>query len=201
MKKTAWILIVCLAILVSLVPLTYIHPNTTSGFLELKEEVVLKNTAWWTNFYLHIFSGGIALLVGWVQFSKKIRKNYLQWHRTLGKLYVVSALICGFTGVFVGFYAYGGIVAQLGFVSVGCIYFYTTLMAYLYIKNNNIVGHQTMMIYSYAACLAAVTLRLYGPLLTVGLGDYTTAYRIVAWLSWVPNLLIARRISRGIIVS
>jgi len=195
MKKTAWILIVCLAILVSLVPLNYLHPDTTSGFLELKEDAVLKNTVWCTNFYLHITSGSIALLVGWVQFSKNMRKNHLLWHRAIGKLYVVCALICGFTGIFVGFYAYGGIIAQAGFVSVGVIYFYTTLMAFIYIKNKNIAGHQTMMIYSYAACLAAVTLRLYGPLLTVGLGDYTTAYRIVAWLSWVPNLLIARRIA------
>ena len=49
-----------------------------------------------------------------------------------------------------------------------------------------------MMLYSYAACLAAVTLRLYVPFLTVFLGDYTRAYQIVAWLSWVPNLVIAR---------
>ena len=47
------------------------------------------------------------------------------------------------------------------------------------------------MIYSYAACFAAVTLRIWLPLLIVSLGDFITAYRIVAWLCWVPNLMVA----------
>ncbi|GAB4428835.1 MAG: hypothetical protein OHK0039_47410 [Bacteroidia bacterium] len=44
---------------------------------------------------------------------------------------------------------------------------------------------------SYAACFAAVTLRLWLPILTALLGDFLPAYRIVAWLCWVPNLLVA----------
>jgi hypothetical protein len=49
------------------------------------------------------------------------------------------------------------------------------------------------MIYSYGACLAAVTLRFWLPLLTVGFQlDFSVAYPIVAWLSWVPNLIVAR---------
>jgi len=47
------------------------------------------------------------------------------------------------------------------------------------------------MIYSYAECFAAVTLRIWLPLLTLVLGEFLTAYRIVAWLCWVPNILFA----------
>jgi len=47
------------------------------------------------------------------------------------------------------------------------------------------------MIYSYAACFAAVTLRIWLPLLMITLGDYLFAYRIVAWLCWVPNIIAA----------
>lgn len=193
MKKVLWILIVCLAILTSFVPLIYINPDPAEGFLGLKDAALLSSKVWNTFFYMHIISGGIALLIGWTQFSRNILNKRIQWHRNIGKLYVIAGLCCGFSGVFVGFYAYGGIIAQTGFVTVGCIYFYTTLMAYLHIKNKNIAAHQAMMIYSYAACLAAITLRLYSPFLTMWLGDYTLAYRAVAWLSWVPNLLIANR--------
>lgn len=42
-----------------------------------------------------------------------------------------------------------------------------------------------------ALVLAAVTLRLYLPIsATLGL-DFVTAYRIIAWLAWVPNAILA----------
>jgi hypothetical protein len=53
-----------------------------------------------------------------------------------------------------------------------------------------------MMIYSYAACLAAVTLRIYLPLLAFAFNDFIKAYLLVAWLSWVPNLLVAFYINK-----
>ncbi len=53
-----------------------------------------------------------------------------------------------------------------------------------------------MMTYSYAACLAAVTLRLWLPILVPVLGNFVDAYVIVAWLSWVPNLMVAYLIVR-----
>lgn len=53
------------------------------------------------------------------------------------------------------------------------------------------------MIYSYAACFAAVTLRIWLPLLTAAfLGDFIKAYTIVAWLCWVPNIIVAYFIVR-----
>ena len=47
------------------------------------------------------------------------------------------------------------------------------------------------MIRSYALTLGAVTLRVYLPLfLMLGL-PFEQAYPAVAWLAWVPNLIIA----------
>lgn len=47
------------------------------------------------------------------------------------------------------------------------------------------------MIYSYAVCFSAVTLRIWLPLLIVVTGEFINAYQIVGWLSWVPNLIVA----------
>jgi hypothetical protein len=47
------------------------------------------------------------------------------------------------------------------------------------------------MIRSYALTLAAVTLRLWLPLSQVAGIDFMTAYVAIAWLCWVPNLLVA----------
>ena len=47
------------------------------------------------------------------------------------------------------------------------------------------------MIRSYALTLAAVTLRIYLPgALALGV-PYDLAYPPIAWLCWVPNLLVA----------
>ncbi|MFL5788898.1 MAG: DUF2306 domain-containing protein, partial [Flavisolibacter sp.] len=65
------------------------------------------------------------------------------------------------------------------------------LRAFIEIRNKQIVEHQKMMTYSYASCFAAVTLRIYLPVLTLLFNDFTTAYQLVAWLCWVPNIIVA----------
>ena len=47
------------------------------------------------------------------------------------------------------------------------------------------------MVYSYAACFAAVALRIWMPILILVFGEFQMAYRVVAWLCWVPNLIFA----------
>jgi len=48
------------------------------------------------------------------------------------------------------------------------------------------------MIRSFALTLAAVTLRIYLPIgIMLTHGDLNTPYRAIAWLCWVPNILVA----------
>jgi hypothetical protein len=122
-------------------------------------------------------------------------------HKQVGKFYLIAVFLSSIAGIYIGFYATGGIISSLGFISLGIIWFYTTLMAYLHIRNKRIEQHQKMMIYSYAACFAAVTLRIWLPILIMIFGDFNKAYVIVAWLCWVPNLLLAKLITSRIIMN
>ena len=101
------------------------------------------------------------------------------------------ALLCAISGFYIGFFATGGWIPATGFIAMALIYFYTTLQGFLAIKNKQITAHQNYMTYSYAACLAAVTLSIYIPLSFVLEIDYILAYSIIAWVSWIPNLAIA----------
>ena len=47
-----------------------------------------------------------------------------------------------------------------------------------------------------ALAFAAVTLRLYLPLAAVAGFSFAEAYPLVAWLCWLPNLVIAERALR-----
>lgn len=190
-NKVAWFVFVFLAIVIGLYPLLYFVIDREFGLLASKSDSLLSNVFWNVGFYGHILLGGLALLVGWVQFSKKLRNANLKRHRNIGKVYVIAAIVSGIFSIYIGFYATGGVVSSLGFISLGIVWLYTTIKAYTAIRNGDLQLHQCMMIYSYAACFAAVTLRVWLPLLTIAFGDFEVAYRIVAWLCWVPNIIFA----------
>ncbi|MFN3848095.1 MAG: DUF2306 domain-containing protein [Spirosomataceae bacterium] len=197
MKKTLWMIIIALAILVGIIPITYLVNGVNEGYLQLKGPEILRSKTWWFFLYIHAISGGIAILIGWIQFSKKILQNRPKLHRFIGKSYFFSAIICSISGFYIGFYATGGMVAAAGFITVACIYFYTTLQGYLTIRKGQIAEHQNMMTYSYAACLAAVSLRLSTPIAYILGFEYVSSYTFIAWSAWIPNLMIAYWINKN----
>ncbi|MCP4974706.1 MAG: DUF2306 domain-containing protein, partial [Maribacter sp.] len=115
----------------------------------------------------------------------------LKVHRNVGKVYIISVLISGLCGIYIALNATGGIIASLGFIGLGIVWLFTTLRAYIAVRNKDLTLHKGYMIYSYAACFAAVTLRIWLPLLNIVFDDFVVAYRIVAWLCWVPNMVFA----------
>ena len=190
-KKILIILFIVLAIIIGFYPSIYFFTDQKFGLLQSKSDTVLSNAIWNAGFYMHIILGGVALLSGWSQFNKKIRTKKIRIHRLLGKIYVVSVFLSATAGFYIAFFASTGVIASVGFISLALLWFYTTLRAYSDIRSLNIDKHQEMMIYSYALCFAAVTLRIWLPLLTMLFHDFTPAYRIVAYLCWMPNLIVA----------
>lgn len=197
-RKFLWNLMAILAIVIGLYPSIYFTIDRKFGLLGSKSVELLGNTFWNIGFYTHILLGGLALLIGWAQFSSKIRIKNPNSHKRIGQLYVISVILSSIAGICIGFFATGGISSSLGFICLGVIWFSTTVMAYTTIKNSQIINHQKLMIYSYAACFAAVTLRIWLPLLVMLFKDFIPAYTIVAWLCWIPNLFVAYLITRRI---
>ena len=194
--KAYRITIAFFAIIIGLYPCIYFINNYPYGLLQSKSEALLSSIVYNTGFYTHISLGGLALLIGWIQFLPKLRERYRKLHRQTGHVYVIATSLSAVAAIYIAVYARGGIIATLGFMGLGLTWLYTTLRAYVTIKNKKVIQHQKMMTYSYAACFAAVTLRVYLPLLTLLLHDLTSAYLIVAWLCWLPNVLVAYLITR-----
>jgi len=190
-KKIVWFLFAVLSILIGLYPLKYLLNAGKIGILSGKPEWLLNSEVWKISFYTHIVLGGVALLIGWIQFNAKLRLNKPHIHRFIGKIYVISVLLSSFSGFYIALFADRGIWASLGFSCLAVIWFCITLMAYLTVRNRQFLRHQNMMIYSYAACFTAVTLRIWLPILIMIIGNYGTSYIIVAWISWIPNLFVA----------
>jgi uncharacterized membrane protein len=198
MKKILRFLMPCFAILIGIYPVIYLIIDRRFGLLASKSDALLANVLWNVSFYVHIILGGIALLIGWIQFNDHIRLKNLTLHRTIGKIYVYAVLLSALGGIVIGFSATGGWISASGFVCLGIVWFTSTLLAFLAVRKKEIEKHKVMMIYSYSACFAAVTLRLWLPLLSM---HFNNAYLIVAWLCWVPNLIVAYFITQKLKIS
>ena len=180
------------ALLVAILIPSVFYINPFTGILATKTKELLANKFYIDSFFIHVYIGGIALGIGWLNFVDKLRSKYIQLHRIIGRIYVLTFLITAITSLVVSYHAYGGIVSQVGFVAVGIAAIFTTLMGFASIVNGNVKSHQMWMRYSYACCLASVTLRIWSPVLSLVIADELTLYGVVAWLSWVPNLLYVR---------
>jgi hypothetical protein len=193
LKNLPWIPFAFFAIAIGLYPLTYyIVDMHGKGLWASKSKELLENVVWHSAFYIHITFGGIALLTGWTQFSKRLRTRYLSTHRTIGKIYVCSVMLSSLAGFYIALFASGGIAATLGFGLLAASWFFTVLKAYTSILKKEFKQHENWMIRNYALAFAAVTLRIYLPFSQAVMHiDFITAYRIISWLCWVPNLIIA----------
>jgi uncharacterized membrane protein len=121
-----------------------------------------------------------------------MRTRRLGLHRQLGKVYVVSILTASTVAFYISWFADTGWIAATGFAGLAMAWFYTTWQAYATVRRGELLRHQQWMYRSYALTLAAVTLRIILPLeLAVFQLPFPLAYQLVAWLCWVPNLVVA----------
>jgi hypothetical protein len=67
----------------------------------------------------------------------------------------------------------------------------TGVVALQRILHGDVHGHRRWMTRNFALTFAAVMLRLYLPASIVGGLRLEVVYPVVAWLCWVPNLLVA----------
>jgi uncharacterized membrane protein len=142
--------------------------------------------------YTHAFFGALGMLVGPAQFLDRLRARRPGLHRALGKAYVGSATMVGLSGVYMAGYSFGGVATHLGFGLLAAALLVTTWTALGRIRRGDVEGHRAWMLRSFALLFGAATLRIELPLLIMyHAGDFEAAYREVAWLSWVPNLLWA----------
>ena len=141
--------------------------------------------------YIHIFTSLIALVLGPFQFNEKFRTTKTHIHRFIGKVYLLCILVGGISGLYMAQFSFGGTISHLGFALLAILWIFTGCKAYFSIIRKMIVAHYHWMIINFALTFAAVTLRIG---LGIGFGSgipFEVFYPYLAWISWVPNLLIA----------
>ena len=182
----AWWIMTVMAIAIAGYAFAYFFVDSM-GNSDMKAKFATMPLAAW----LHIVGGGIALLIGTFQMNTWLRKKRLSFHRNLGKVYLIAVLLAGLGGIWLARHAMGGVFTKLGFGMLGILWLYTGINAYVSIRGGDIVSHRRWMIRNYALTLAAVTLRIYLPLSAVAGISFGSAYAAIAWMCWIPNLIVA----------
>jgi uncharacterized membrane protein YozB (DUF420 family) len=195
--KVLWGFLILLGLLLTLNTLTYLNFDPSYGFLKLKQQAVAGGI-YLPFYYCHVFVGGLILTVGFLQVWPWFRLRWNQWHRRLGYFYVMGILFFAAPGGLVmSFFIGRGSWVLTSFLLQCALWFYFTATAFQKIKQGDVAAHERWMWRSFALTLAAITLRVY-----IFFSSYyfdlsnPTAYAIIAWASWVPNLLAVEYFTR-----
>ena len=181
-----WTLMGVLSVSIAIWSLRYLLPDTP-----LLPPDVAKNLMRHPWLVVHAGLASVALIVGPIQFVPKLRAARARLHRGLGRVYVFACLAAGGAGLLLAWGTNAGPVAQMGFGTLAVAWIVCTVQALRLAMARRIVEHRRWMIRSFALTFAAVTLRLYLPIAPILGYPFMDGYRIISWMAWVPNLIVA----------
>jgi hypothetical protein len=172
--------------------LPYLAFKIDTAFLATKQSII-QIAHWRYAFYVHVCASIFVLFLGIFQFIRKLIYGYPKIHRLIGLVYVtIVVCLSGPTGLIMGYYANGGLYARLSFMTLSLLWIGFTANAYWLAIKRKIIEHQAFMLRSYALTLSAITLRSYAYIIPLFIHmNGRDEYVLIAWLSWLPNLLIA----------
>jgi uncharacterized membrane protein len=147
--------------------------------------------------YVHIAGAATALLVGALNFVPAIRRRAPAVHRWVGRVYMVSCLVGGPAGLVIAFGSFAGPIATVGFASLAVCWIITNVQGWRRAAAHRFTEHRAWMIRSFALTFAAVTLRVYLPLIPLFHASFVEGYRVISFLAWIPNLVVAELYIRG----
>ena len=185
LSRPAWMVMTLLSLVVALTAYRYplnVGPLASNVVANLFARPFLD---------LHVAGAATALLIAPFQVLPGLRARRPGLHRVMGRIYVAGCLAGGMGGLVLAFGSTAGPIATAGFGLLALAWLATTVQAWRMALARRVAEHRAWMIRSMALTLAAVTLRLYLPFAALGPIPFFDAYRAIAFLCWVPNLLLA----------
>lgn len=191
LRTAGFLLLIILAIPLAINALSYINFSPTYGFLRLKQTAI-QSGYYLPAYFGHVLLAGLILPIGVFQVHPTWGQRWRNVHRFLGKTYVASVLLFSAPGALImSLFIHRGPWVLTSFLLQSTLWFVFTALAYTSIRKGNIEMHRKWMLRSFALTMAAITLRIYVYISSSSFDlSQPLAYATIAWLSWVPNLLI-----------
>lgn len=134
----------------------------------------------------HFLGGAVALITASIQLWLKPGSSA---HKLTGYAYVISVTMSAAGGFYLAFHSHLGWSTGISFLILDALWVFCTFYGILLVLICKPENHHRWMLRSLAFTFAAVSLRLQLPLLLL-VTDIDTAYLIVAWSSWIINLIL-----------
>lgn len=143
--------------------------------------------------FFHILPGCLFLLSGAWQFIRPMRNRLIHIHRWNGRIYLISGLIIGITGIIMGlFLHFGGFAETLAATGFGIYFLYALLRAYKHIRKKEYGFHREWMIRAYSIGLAVATIRpLTWLFFTFSEIPFNNFFGIAFWIAFILHTIIA----------
>lgn len=193
-----WLTLTALAIAV-FVPLPYL----TESLADLAADdgqlaANYVNRPLWTQafLYAHVVGAGLALLLSPLQLSAQVRARVPRLHRAIGRVVLASIAAGGGASLVLAPHSLAGPVGTAGFGLLAALWLTFPTLGFRAIRRGEVTIHRRWMLRTFALTYAAVTLRLWLAVLVPVTGEFLTAYQIVPFLAWVPNLVVAELLIR-----
>lgn len=134
----------------------------------------------------HTLAGILALAIGPINFSSRIRERHRKLHRVLGRVYVIAVFVGSFTGIALA----SGRPGLPGTSMQAAAWIVCTTAAFITARNRQIVQHWQWMARSYAVTFTFVSSRVLNlwPRYWSHLGDSLSAVGVIAFT--LASLLI-----------
>ena len=134
----------------------------------------------------HTLAGILALVIGPINFSSRIRERHRKLHRVLGRVYVIAVFVGAFTGIALA----SGRPGLPGTSMQAAAWIVCTTAAFITARNRQIVTHWQWMARSYAVTFTFVSSRVLNlwPRYWSHLGDSLSAVGVIAFT--LASLLI-----------
>lgn len=169
----------------------YIPLDNHVSFLMIKQTEVIGRPEYLYFFYTHVYTSIFVLLSG---FLAILRKDFglKNFHKNSGKVYIFLILLFAApSGIYMGIFANGGILSKTSFVILGCLWWFSTFKAYQLAQQKKFKEHKQWMWRSFALTISAITLRMWKVIIVYLFHpNPMDVYQIIAWLGWVPNILL-----------
>jgi uncharacterized membrane protein len=146
---------------------------------------------------VHVFTAAVALVLGPVQFIRRVRI-----HRVLGRVYLLGGVLpAAVTAVPVAVWS-GQTLTQVGLITAAVLWLVTAGLAYRAARRRDFAAHRAWMMRNYALTFLAVTARILTPLLLVarvgagGTADVAGTIPVGQTIGWLVNLAVAEILVR-----
>lgn len=107
----------------------------------------------------HVLGGSVALLLGPLQFSSRVRQRNPKLHRVFGRVYVFGVLIAACLAIAMSW----GRPLLPGTLTQGVPWMVCTTIAFVAARNGRFAQHRQWMVRSYAVTFTFITSRLLNP--------------------------------------